>query len=292
MVEYRRMRREAESMRRLTRLQRILILIILFLVLFGCIMLGMRQNTISNLGYSAWSYIKYGLVDKPLSTAGNAISDVANLWHVYDDNVYLNEQLAEQRAYQTLYEDERNKNLELQKLLDMKNTLGEAVQVSCEVISRPTQAWNQTVTLSAGSAQGIEEGMLAASGQGAVGLVENVQDSTCVVRLLTSNELKNDVGIQIALEDGSAVEGVLRSYNAEKNCYECVIYDDQAKISSGQLVATSGKGGNYPDGIQIGAVDSMEVRDDAIVSTIYVTPVSNISDFNYCLVMGKGSVNP
>lgn len=279
-------------MRRLTKLQRILILTLTVLVLFGCLMLGLRQNTISNLGYSAWTYLKYGLVDKPLTSAGNALRDFSNLWHCYDDNVYLNEQLARQRAYQTLYEDERNKNIELQKLLDMKNALGDATQVSCEVLSRPTQAWNQSVTVSAGSAQGVSEGMLAVSSQGAVGLVESVQDSTAQIQLLTSNELKNDVGIQISLEDGSSAEGVLRGYNAENNCYECVLFNDDSKISQGQLVATSGQGGNFPDGIQIGTVESVEVRDDAIVSTIYVQPVSSISDFNYCILMGRGSVNP
>lgn len=279
-------------MRRLTKLQKILIMTLTVLILFGCLMLGQRQNTISNLGYSAWTYLKYGLVDKPLTAAGNALSDFSNLWHCYDDNVYLNEQLARQRAYQTLYEDERNKNIELQKLLDVKNALGDAVQVSCEVLARPTQAWNQSVTVSAGSSQGVSEGMLAVSSQGAVGLVESVQDSTSQVRLLTSNELKNDVGIQISLEDGSSVEGVLRGYDAEKNCYECVLFNDDSKIAKGQLAATSGQGGNFPDGIQIGTVESVEVRDDAIVSTIYVRPVSSISDFNYCILMGRGSVNP
>ena len=72
-------------------------------------MLSLRQNSLSNLGYSAWTYIKYGLIDYPLKSLGNGISDFANLWHVYEDNEYLKEELAQQRSYKTLYEEERNK---------------------------------------------------------------------------------------------------------------------------------------------------------------------------------------
>jgi len=97
-------------MKKLTRLQRILISAILVVTLIGSLMLALRQNTMTNIGYSAWTYIKYGLIDYPITSLSNMISDVSNLWHVYDDNVYLNEQLATQRSYETMYQDERNKN--------------------------------------------------------------------------------------------------------------------------------------------------------------------------------------
>lgn len=96
-------------MKKLTRLQRILISAILVVTLIGSLMLALRQNTMTNIGYSAWTYIKYGLIDYPITSLSNMISDVSNLWHVYDDNVYLNEQLATQRSYETMYQDERNK---------------------------------------------------------------------------------------------------------------------------------------------------------------------------------------
>ena len=112
-----------KKMRRFTRLQRILIIAICTCLAFGCVMFGLRQNSLSNVGYSAWTYIKYGLFDYPLTSIANVFNDLSNLWHVYDDNQYLNEQLAKQRSYQTLYEDERNKNAELEDLLEMHKVL-------------------------------------------------------------------------------------------------------------------------------------------------------------------------
>ena len=276
-------------MRRFTKLQRILILFISVFFLFGCLMLSVRQNSISNIGYSAWTYLRYGLFDKPLTSAANAVSDFSNLWHVYQDNTYLNDELANQRSYQTLYAQERNRNLELQGLLELKNAMPDAKQISCEVLSRPVQAWNQSVTVSAGSASGVEKGMLVVSSQGVVGLVESVQDTTSVVALLTGNELPNDITVQISMDDGTTVEGVLRGYDASQNRYEVLLFDHEAIVLPGQKVATSQKGGQYAAGLMIGTVTSSVVNDDAIVSTIYVKPVDNMNGFTYVSIFTEGT---
>ncbi len=276
-------------MRRFTKLQRILILFISVFFLFGCLMLSVRQNSISNIGYSAWTYLRYGLFDKPLTSAANAVSDFSNLWHVYQDNTYLNDELANQRSYQTLYAQERNRNLELQGLLELKNAMPDAKQISCEVLSRPVQAWNQSVTVSAGSASGVEKGMLVVSSQGVVGLVESVQDTTSVVALLTGNELPNDITVQISMDDGTTVEGVLRGYDASQNRYEVLLFDHEAIVLPGQKVATSQKGGQYAAGLMIGTVTSSVVNDDAIVSTIYVEPVDNMNGFTYVSIFTEGT---
>lgn len=279
-----------KKMRRFTRLQRILIIAICTCLAFGCVMFGLRQNSLSNVGYSAWTYIKYGLFDYPLTSIANVFNDLSNLWHVYDDNQYLNEQLAKQRSYQTLYEDERNKNAELEDLLEMQGSLDNATKISCTVLQRSSNSWDQTVTISAGSSQGVENNMLVVTSQGAVGLIESTQTATSTVRLLTSEDLINDIAIMISMEDGSNVEGVLQSYDADRNAYRVSLFDNNAQISTGQMVATSGKGGNYPSGIYLGTVTDVTINDDAIISTVYVQPVSNIQSFNYCMVIGSGVV--
>ena len=278
-------------MKKLNRLQQILMTIIIILVILGCILTGLRQNTLTNPGYSAWTYIKYGLIDYPLTSLGNVFSDFANLWHVHEDNQYLSEELAKQRSYQTLYEEERNKNKELESLLEMKNTLGNAKAISATVLERSSENWLQTITISAGKAQGVKENMLVTTSEGAVGLVESVQSATSIVRLLTSQELINDIAIKMSLEDGSTVEGVLESYDTHKRAYRVSLFDNNATVASGQTVATSGKGGNYPSGIFVGTVTEVLINDDAIISTVYVKPVNNLQSFSSVLVLGSSDLS-
>ena len=239
-------------MRKFTRIQKRLLTIIVVLCILACAMFGLRQNSITNIGYSAWTYLKYGLIQYPLSSIGNAVNDFSNLWHAYDDNEYLTKQLAQQKNYQTAYEDERNKNKQLEALLEMKGGLGDAKTISVSVLERSGDSWLQTVTISAGKRQGVEKNMLVATSDGAIGLVDSVQTYTSTVQLLTSQHLNNDIAIKMSLEDGSSVEGVLQSYDTEKKAYRVSLFDNDAIVTKGQKVATSGKGGNYPSGILIG----------------------------------------
>ena len=277
-------------MKRFTRLQRILLIANIVLLVIGCAMLGLRQNALSNMGYSAWTYIKYGLIDYPLTSLTNVFNDLSNLWHVYEDNQYLNEELAMQKSYKTLYEEERNRNKELEELAELNGTLEDATKITAHVLERDTEAWDQTVTISAGSSQGVQENMIVCTSQGAVGLIEEVQSATSTVRLLTSEDLINDIAISIALEDGTTIEGVLERYDTSHRAYRVSLFDNEATVTQGQEVSTSGRGGNYPSGIYLGQVSEMETNDEAIISTIYVKPVSNISSFNYVTVIGRGRV--
>lgn len=274
-------------MRKFTRIQKRLLTTIVVLCILACAMFGLRQNSITNIGYSAWTCLKYGLIQYPLSSIGNAVNDFANLWHAYDDNEYLSKQLAEQKNYQTAYEDERNKNKQLEGLLEMKGGFGDAKTISVSVLERSSDSWLQTVTISAGKKQGVEKNMLVATSDGAIGLVESVQTMTSTVQLLTSQHLSNDIAIKMSLEDGTSVEGVLQSYDTEKKAYRVSLFDNDAIVTKGQKVATSGKGGNYPSGILIGEVKDVSLNDDSIISTVYVSPVSNMKSFDYCLVIGK-----
>lgn len=274
-------------MRKFTRIQKRLLTIIVVLCILACAMFGLRQNSITNIGYSAWTYLKYGLIQYPLSSIGNAVNDFSNLWHAYDDNEYLTKQLAQQKNYQTAYEDERNKNKQLEALLEMKGGLGDAKTISVSVLERSGDSCLQTVTISAGKRQGVEKNMLVATSDGAIGLVDSVQTYTSTVQLLTSQHLNNDIAIKMSLEDGSSVEGVLQSYDTEKKAYRVSLFDNDAIVTKGQKVATSGKGGNYPSGILIGEVKDVSLNDDSIISTVYVSPVSNMKSFDYCLVIGK-----
>lgn len=277
-------------MKRFTRLQRILLIANIVLLVIGCAMLGLRQNALSNMGYSAWTYIKYGLIDYPLTSLTNVFNDLSNLWHVYEDNQYLNEELAMQKSYKTLYEEERNRNKELEELAELNGTLEDATKITAHVLERDTEAWDQTVTISAGSSQGVQENMIVCTSQGAVGLIEEVQSATSTVRLLTSEDLINDIAISIALEDGTTIEGVLERYDTSHRAYRVSLFDNEATVTQGQEVSTSGRGGNYPSGIYLGQVSDMETNDDAIISTIYVKPVLNISSFNYVTIIGSGRV--
>ena len=278
-----------------------------FFLALGLLFQGMRQASISDIGYSALSYLKYGLIDYPLTSIKNFASDFSNLWKVQEENDYLKEQLAMTENYQTLYENALREKKELQELLDMNDTLEDYTKISAKVISRDVSYWNDQLTLNVGSNDGIEKDMIVVNSQGVVGKIYKVQDTTSIVKLLTCEDKSNKVAVRINFtteEDTSAeekskdssgkakdtkqvdsVEGILESYDSDEQAYVVSLLDEQ-EIKEGMQVVTSGKGGVYPSGLFVGTVKKTESLENQLGQVIYVEPVSNFQYFDYVTVIG------
>lgn len=297
-------------MSKFTKAQKILMCLIGFFLALGLLFQGMKQASISDIGYSAASYLKYGLIDYPLTSIKNFSSDFANLWKVKDENDTLREELSMTTNYQALYENAQRENEELRELLNMNESLTGFNRISAKVIGRDSTYWNDQVTLNVGANDGIEENMVVMNSQGVIGKIWKVQDSTSVVKLLTCEDKNNKVAVRINLgndaeesgdgeSDGedqdqeqaqdsegqaSSVEGILESYDTNEQAYVVSLLDDQA-VEEGMQVVTSGKGGIYPSGLFVGTVKKVETLDNQLGQVIYVEPVSNFQYFDYVTVI-------
>lgn len=294
-------------MSKFTKAQKILMCLIGFFLALGLLFQGLRQSSISDIGYSAVSYLKYGLIDYPLTSIKNFSSDFANLWKVKDENDTLREELSMTTNYQALYENAQRENEELRELLNMNESLTGFNRISAKVIGRDSTYWNDQVTLNVGANDGIEEDMVVMNSQGVIGKIQKVQDSTSVVKLLTCEDKNNKVAVRINLgnnedqsegdsseadqqeqdqqqEHASSVEGILESYDTNEQAYVVSLLDDQ-EVEEGMQVVTSGKGGVYPSGLFVGTVKKVETLDNQLGQVIYVEPVSNFQYFDYVTVI-------
>ena len=229
--------------------------------------------------------------NQTINKENTLIKENANFKNMYNYSAISGISLLSQKTNKHkrfLNEEEQNKNEELEKLLDVQNAFSDTKMISCSVIKRSSETWNQTVTVSAGSKQGVKENMLVRTSEGMVGLVSKVQTNTSIVALLTGENLINDVAVKMSLADGSTIEGVIQSYDVNRNEYRMSLFNNDASVTSGQAVATSGKGGNYPSGVLVGTVTEIERNDDSLISTVYVKPISNIQSFTYVVIMGNG----
>ena len=241
-----------------------------FFLALGLLFQGMRQASIGDIGYSVLSYLKYGLIDYPLTSIKNFASDFSNLWKVQEENDYLKEQLSMTENYQALYENAQREKRELQELLNMNESLSDFNIISATVIGRDVSYWNDQITLNVGSNDGIREDMIVVNSQGVVGKVHKVQDSTCIVKLLTCEDKSNKVAVRINFQNedtgedaqseetdsasrAESVEGILESYDADEGAYVVSLLDEQ-EVEEGMRVVTSGKGGVYPSGLFVGTV--------------------------------------
>jgi len=146
------------------------------------------------------------------------------------------------------------------------------------VIARSTTAWYSTVTIDAGSDQGVRVNDAVVNGQGLVGRVSAVTPDASEVTLITDQESYVDAmvvpnGAQ-GLVAGSVTGDVTLQY-----------VDRSEKVVTGQLVMTSGmKGSIFTRGIPIGQVSAVAQQDVELYQSISVTPYVDFHTLDLVMV--------
>ncbi len=122
------------------------------------------------------------------------------------------------------------------------------VKVPAEVIG--FFPYENRLTVSAGSSQGVRAGQPVVTPDGLLGRVQVVTPSTSQVLLLSSPESTNRIGALAERNPPSA--GLLRGESS--TTYLLEFSDPKAPVSNGDLVVTSGFSEHIPRGIPIGRV--------------------------------------
>ena len=140
----------------------------------------------------------------------------------------------------------------------------------------PAQEFAWTVTIDAGSDDGLERDMSVINGQGLVGRVESLTKKTATVVLLVDATVS--VGARVA---NSSEVGIL-SGTGRQDSLEFQLLDPLAALSAGEALVTFGsKGGRpYAPGIPIGEVVEVSGTAGQLTRIATIRPFANVSTLN------------
>ena len=147
------------------------------------------------------------------------------------------------------------------------------------VIARSTTAWYSTVTVDAGTDQGVRVNDAVVNGQGLVGRVSVVTPDASEVTLITDQDSYVDAMVvpngSQGLVAGSVTGDVTLQY-----------VDRSEKVVTGQAVVTSGmKGSIFTRGIPIGQVSAVAQQDVELYQSISVTPYVDFHTLDLVMVV-------
>ncbi len=166
----------------------------------------------------------------------------------------------------------------LTALLDFARANPEYQYVGASVIQRDPNPFFQYVIINRGSDDGILRGMPVVTQQGLVGRIANTTAGASRVQLLTDPASNINVRLQ-----PSGAEGVLTgSITGDVNLG---FIPQEENIQPGDLVLTSGFGGNYPSDIIIGQVTGIRSQDFDLFQSGSVQPVVDFSELDIVLVI-------
>jgi rod shape-determining protein MreC len=194
----------------------------------------------------------------------------------------LNEQLeAEVSRLQAQIIELQQENSELEvlsALLDFARSHSENEYITAAVIGRDISPFLHYVIINRGSDDGLRRGMPVVSSQGLVGRVAAVTADGARVQLITDPDTAINVRIQ-----PSGAEGLLEGSITGDITIGAI--PQGANINNGDLVLTSGLGGNYPPDMLIGQISGVRQRPVELFQTASVEPVVDFSQLEIVLVI-------
>lgn len=229
------------------------------------------------------------VVGRFVSTPTNAMmrftDSINDLMNTYEDNQRLKSQISSLEELEAQNEILQSENEELSALLDLQPSLVGKNVIASSVISRSPDTWLDSITIDVGTNSSIEENMSVMTESGLVGHVTEVSATSSKVQLLiTENNQMKNVAVSIQTDDG-IVSGILSDYDEKTQELILKQVPNDAKVSEGNTVITSGLGGVSPDGLIIGEVTSASSDNFGLSQSVRVKPAADFKDIRSVLVI-------
>ncbi|MCT1798433.1 rod shape-determining protein MreC [Aerococcus viridans] len=229
------------------------------------------------------------VVGRFVSTPTNAMmrftDSINDLMNTYEDNQRLKRQISSLEELEAQNKILQSENEELSALLDLQPSLVGKNVIASSVISRSPDTWLDSITIDVGSNSGIEENMSVMTESGLVGHVTEVSATSSKVQLLiTENNQMKNVAVSIQTDD-SIVSGILSDYDEKTQELILKQVPNDAQVSEGNTVTTSGLGGVSPEGLIIGEVTSVSSDNFGLSQSVRVKPAADFKDIRSVLVI-------
>ena len=227
------------------------------------------------------------VVSAPVKFVENRVADVQGLLDTYHENERLKEQLD---TYDNAVQQNKNKDREIKALkeeLALNETLSDYEKVTANVISRSPDSWQDILVIDKGSKDGLEDNMAVMSQKGLIGRVIEVSLTSAKVELLTSsNQTSNHFPVRISSEGGESF-GLLNNYDEKSGTLIVDQLTGNTEFKEGDVVQTSGLGGNSPADLPIGTVVEAKVDSFGLDRNVYVKPYAQMYDISVVTVVTR-----
>jgi rod shape-determining protein MreC len=268
-----------------------LLLIILLVTSLFLVTLDLRGVSLTKSSRSITQSV-LAPVQKGVSTVfspiGRFFSDIKNFGKTKDelDKVKIANSLL--KAQLAKVADNKGALNQLKGLLNLAGQGGYKI-IPARVIGRGSSAsFSQTITIDAGSSDGISVNQTVISQNGLIGVVKVVTPNSAIILLISDPSFK--VGVRIARSQSIGV--LLGQGNSQ---YQLELLDPTGTIENGDVLVTNGSQGNRPfvPGVPVGQVTSVDQKNSSLTQTAIVKSYANLNDLGVVsVIISAPSVAP
>ncbi|GGM27330.1 cell shape-determining protein MreC [Paraliobacillus quinghaiensis] len=277
------------------RRKRLFTILIGFIILVGLIGFSLRdRDELSSVEQFLQDVVGWmqQAVHTPVEYTTNIISNINDVKNVYQENQILKEQLA--RYQRNLYEVQelRKENQELMSILDkaQSDDITAFKSIHATISARSPEQWFKQVTINKGKQDGVQSNMAVITGEGMIGKVQSASQFTSTVLLLNGFDRSNRISVNVNLEGEEDASGFILGYDQDREALLLEFTDYEGEIPEGEFVFSSGLGGVFPKGLEIGAIQEMTTDQYGLTQVAYVKPSADLYNLNHVIVIDRNVI--
>lgn len=218
-----------------------------------------------------------GILNRVALNLSGGVGDLAQLQSLQRRNSELEEALARFQAELVELREIQNDYRRLADLLDYQLTFSNQETLTADVIGVDQNSILRTIIINRGTRDGVAVGQPVVTRQGLVGRVIQVQANASQVLLI--NDISSSVSARLLT---TRAEGTVRGQESGNLLMTFIPLDQPIQV--GDLVNTSGLGGNFPPDITIGQVTSISRTAD-LYQEAQVRSLIDFSTLEFVLVV-------
>jgi rod shape-determining protein MreC len=225
-------------------------------------------NPVRDYAMRVLSPVQYALqsLARPVSHAMGGASDMA---HLQAELEAARLEIGELRSQVILLQEAKIENEILRRELAFKNTATEGHILAAEVIGYDTNEFLHYLIVDRGEADGIEVRMPVVTSEGLVGRIAETTTYASKVMLLTDPSSSVSARIQrsrgTGIVQGAPGGELLMKYIPQEN-----------PVAVGDVVLTSGLGGNFPRRLPIGQITDIVKSDVGMFQVAHLVPAVDL----------------
>jgi len=225
---------------------------------------------------------------RPVYYVRDIVGNIDEMKQVYEENQQLKENLSTYQ--QKLYEVQEltKENEALQAVLDKTETITDYRPIQATVIARSPEQWFNQVTINRGKQHGVEKDMAVITASGMIGKIQSSAQFTSTVLLLNGFDRSNRISVNIDLpETESDAKGFILGYDDTREQLLLEFTDSYEDIALETTVFSSGLGGVFPKGLEIGSIEEVTTDQYGLTQIAYVKLSADIEELNHVIVVDR-----
>ena len=259
-----------------------LLVFVILLLLFALVLMSLRAKQRKGVEFFDALLIEtcspfQKAVTFILKTVQGTFQHYVFLVNLEKENRMLKQKIAELQEENHRIKEMKLANERLRQLLQFKEKNSPSM-IGAEVIGQDPSSWFRSVTIDKGESDGVKKGMAVVSPAGVIGQILKTAPHYSTVLLITDYNSAIDSIVQ-RTRAKAIVEG-----KGENRCQLKYLLRTK-EVSIGDVVVTSGLGGNYPKGLKVGEIKKVDKKGHGVFQYAELAPSVDLTQLEEVFVI-------